>query len=89
LVDQLVAAAVRPREGRDEDVVLGVEVVVDGAGGGPRLARDVRDAGRLEAEPDDRTTGGLEDLLGARVGPAQRRERRASPRLALAGRLDS
>ena len=51
-------------EERDEDVFLGLEVEIDGAGGDPRLARDVRDPRVVVALAGEDPNGGLDDLLG-------------------------
>src|SRR6266478_119169 len=52
-----------PEQG-DEDVVLGPEVEIDGAGGDAGLARDVGDAGVVVALPREDPHGGLDDVLG-------------------------
>src|SRR5262249_55191334 len=51
-------------EQRDQDVVLGLEVQVDGAGGDARLARDVGHARVVIALPREDADGGLDDVLG-------------------------
>src|SRR6266545_5021131 len=51
-------------EERDEDVFLGLEVKIDGAGGDPGLARDVGDAGTEVSLPGEDPDGGVDDLLG-------------------------
>src|SRR5262245_21927887 len=51
-------------EERDEDVVLGLEVQIDGAGGHPRLPRDVRHARVVVALAREDADGGFDDLVG-------------------------
>src|SRR5438445_403209 len=48
----------------DEDLVLRLEVEVDGAAGDPRLARDVRHARVVEAVAREHAHGRVDDLLG-------------------------
>jgi hypothetical protein len=51
-----------PKE-RDENVVLGLEIEIDGARGNPRLPRDVRDAGVVVTLAGEHPHGGFDDLL--------------------------
>ena len=52
----------RSRNSSFEDLVLGVEVVVDEAVGDARLVGDVGDAGGVEALAGEDGDGGVEDL---------------------------
>src|SRR5213593_3302922 len=60
-------------EQRDEDLVLGLEVEVDGAAGDAGLARDVGDARVVEAAAREHAHGRVDDLLGL-VGIAHSRD---------------
>src|SRR5215510_5718490 len=60
-------------EQRDQDLVLGLEVEIDGAAGDARLARDVRDTRVVEAVAREHAHGRVDDLLGL-VGIAHSRD---------------
>jgi hypothetical protein len=64
LVHLAVGLVVRPFESSEEDVVLGLEVVVDRSRGGSRLAGDVRDARRSDTAAGDCAAGGRQDGHG-------------------------